>query len=455
VIPAAAIKIEPAAAVRGAKLDQQKIEEYAASYSAGDALPPVVVFEDPAGDRWLADGLHRLRARARLGLVDVDADVRYGTRADAEWYASGANVCHGLPLTREQRREAIRLALRARPDASDRQIAEHVHCSHHTVAVIRTEESTGQNAQLRTGKDGKVRKLPAPKHPEVPPGETCICGEEGPDLSEVARQIPEDLRRPGLSPPAQPQPYKPILPGPGDLLAGKPLLPAQPPQPGLGVLDHLEDEVVVEVPPAAPDPPRIDPLPAAPGIPTSPPPGWRTGDPLPPQPEHGRWRWAWRNGEPIAAPPLVVQVPPLDPARLEAEIHRLRGALNAAEQQITAAHLVLGTDPGETTLPDGLRTVKDQLDGDQKHRTLAAAVKGYALHLQDLSDRATPTVASVEDAIRVLTADAAGLAVQDEAAGITRGLESYYGWSLVLKAYDKARAQARGAAKPTPKKKRK
>ena len=47
-----------------------------------DALPPVVVVDTPEG-LLLADGYHRVAASRRLGLEEVEAEVRTGTRRDA------------------------------------------------------------------------------------------------------------------------------------------------------------------------------------------------------------------------------------------------------------------------------------------------------------------------------------------------------------------------------------
>jgi hypothetical protein len=47
-----------------------------------DALPPVVVVDTPEG-LLLDDGYHRVAASRRLGLEEVEAEVRTGTRRDA------------------------------------------------------------------------------------------------------------------------------------------------------------------------------------------------------------------------------------------------------------------------------------------------------------------------------------------------------------------------------------
>ena len=62
-----------------AHLDAARVERYARTL---DALPPVVVVDTPEG-LLLADGYHRVAASRRLGLEEVEAEVRTGPRRDA------------------------------------------------------------------------------------------------------------------------------------------------------------------------------------------------------------------------------------------------------------------------------------------------------------------------------------------------------------------------------------
>ena len=62
-----------------AHLDAARVERYARTL---DALPPVVVVDTPEG-LLLADGYHRVAASRRLGLEEVEAEVRTGTLRDA------------------------------------------------------------------------------------------------------------------------------------------------------------------------------------------------------------------------------------------------------------------------------------------------------------------------------------------------------------------------------------
>lgn len=84
-------------------------------------------------------------------------------------YVISANL-HRRHLTVEQKRELIAKLLKATPEKSNRQIAEPLKASHHTVEAVRAKlEATGQIAQLSktTGKDGKAR----PAKPQRDSGE--------------------------------------------------------------------------------------------------------------------------------------------------------------------------------------------------------------------------------------------------------------------------------------------
>jgi hypothetical protein len=125
---------------------------------------------------YLVDGRNRLDAMELVGIptIYVGGDGRYSLTArcrnktglrdgatDKEIYSwvVSTNV-RRRHLTADQKRDLIAKLLKAKPEQSNRAIAEQVKVSHHTVAAVRTEqESTGQIAQLdkTTGKDGRAR----------------------------------------------------------------------------------------------------------------------------------------------------------------------------------------------------------------------------------------------------------------------------------------------------------
>ena len=145
-------------------------DEYRERMEAGDTFPPLIVFHDGTA-HWVADGFHRLQAAAAAGHTQVAAEVRAGTREDARWYAAGANKAHGLRRTRADIRRAVEVALRLRPEASDRAIADHCGVDHKTVGAARSRlAGSGEIPRLksRTGLDGKARPAPSPHLPPEP-----------------------------------------------------------------------------------------------------------------------------------------------------------------------------------------------------------------------------------------------------------------------------------------------
>jgi ParB-like chromosome segregation protein Spo0J len=107
---------------------------------------------------YLADGFHRYLASRRLGLAEILADVRAGTKQDALWFALGANRENAHQMTPQDKRHAILLALREWPEMSNNRIAEQSGCSQSYVQRLKsetTEVPTCGNVQRVTGKDGK------------------------------------------------------------------------------------------------------------------------------------------------------------------------------------------------------------------------------------------------------------------------------------------------------------
>jgi hypothetical protein len=93
-----------------AEIDQKTVDEYAEAYAALVQLPPVVVYFDGA-NAWLADGFHRYHAAKKVGVQAVDVDWREGTIEVAKFYASGANVSHGLRRKDSDKKRAILMLL--------------------------------------------------------------------------------------------------------------------------------------------------------------------------------------------------------------------------------------------------------------------------------------------------------------------------------------------------------
>lgn len=142
-------------------LYQNVVDDYASAIGDGAQFPPVVVFHD-GSDHWLADGFHRFHAHKKLGLVEIDADVRQGTRRDAILYSVGANESHGLRRTNEDKRRAV-LTLLNDPEWvkwSDREIARQCAVGNKFVGDIRRTLTVSEHSERTyTTKHGTIAAM--------------------------------------------------------------------------------------------------------------------------------------------------------------------------------------------------------------------------------------------------------------------------------------------------------
>ena len=73
------------------------VKRYAAIYKTGGAMEPVQLAR--IGEALvLIDGTHRIEARQRLGLMDVEAIITVMSETQAQWAAASANLTHGEGL---------------------------------------------------------------------------------------------------------------------------------------------------------------------------------------------------------------------------------------------------------------------------------------------------------------------------------------------------------------------
>ena len=144
-----------------AAINEETVAEYAEAMKGGAKLPPLTVFFDGT-EYWPADGFHRLLAAKRIGRKNILADVKKGSREDAAWAACAANQTHGLRRTQADKRKAVEIALRLRPEKSARVIADHCGVADHLVAEVRSRCVIHAPGHV-VGKDGKNYPVPPPR----------------------------------------------------------------------------------------------------------------------------------------------------------------------------------------------------------------------------------------------------------------------------------------------------
>jgi hypothetical protein len=143
-----------------AAIDHLTITEYAADMREGASFPPVLLFFDGT-DYWLADGFHRLEAAFSIGLKEIAAEVRQGTRRDAVLYSVGANTTHGLRRTNADKRRAVMTLLDDEEWSkwSDSQIAKACAVDHKTVSKYRLSLGNFPSEKTYTTKHGTVTTM--------------------------------------------------------------------------------------------------------------------------------------------------------------------------------------------------------------------------------------------------------------------------------------------------------
>ncbi len=235
--------IEPDLNLRD-RLNDEILQRYAESWTY---LPPVTVF-DVEGQYLMVDGFHRHGAAQILGKTTLPAWILSGTYHEALDYAAGANMFHGLALSREERRRAIEIRLKLHPDWSDRRLAESLGVGRETVAKLRralVEANQIPDAATRIGSDGK--EYPAyvglPRDPTLeqpadgpaiaqmdPAGSATINRDDPPwDDSETRDDEPPRGERP---------PNQPAFDGSAD---HKALALADPPTPAAPTIEEMVD----------------------------------------------------------------------------------------------------------------------------------------------------------------------------------------------------------------------
>lgn len=162
------------------RLDDETVERYRDSW---DRMPPVTVFK--VDGRWLlADGFHRHAAAVIENRRTIQAEIRVGTFDEAMDFVAGANLKHGLPLTRAERRRAVEVKLRLCPNQSDRSLAETLSVSRDLIARVRrqlTEAGQIPVGNTRIGADGKVYPAGLGRDPnEHLPRDRPLSGQDDP-----------------------------------------------------------------------------------------------------------------------------------------------------------------------------------------------------------------------------------------------------------------------------------
>jgi len=145
------------------EIDEDLVAEYADEMRDGDTFPPVILFNDGA-KYWLADGFHRYHASKKVGYLEIEADVKNGTKRDAVLYSVSANGKHGKRRTNPDKRKAVKTLLEDEEWSqwSDREIARKCEVSNPFVSKLRKSLLTvnsENDSRIYTDKHGNESKM--------------------------------------------------------------------------------------------------------------------------------------------------------------------------------------------------------------------------------------------------------------------------------------------------------
>jgi ParB-like chromosome segregation protein Spo0J len=157
-VPLARLTMKPS--YREAGVNQDHVERLV---GLGGRWPPILVHQD---NGLVIDGAHRVVAARQLRLERIAASLFCGDPDEALIEFVRRNVYHGLPLTLRERKRAASQVLLARPEWSDRRIAEICALSPKTVGRLRlavpdcpSTEIPQLDTRTRVGRDNRSRPV--------------------------------------------------------------------------------------------------------------------------------------------------------------------------------------------------------------------------------------------------------------------------------------------------------
>ncbi|QDU20600.1 ParB N-terminal domain-containing protein [Urbifossiella limnaea] len=248
----AELRMEVSARVR-VKPCPDTITRYAEVLADDQSFSPVVVFRDPDGVLWLADGWHRVEAAKVAGRDKLVSEIHEGSEADAFLYAAQANLKHGLAATKADRKQVATLLLRSPEWGAwgDREIGRLSGLNDKTVATLRKELSA-ENPQKPSAEIPQmrvVRRKGTTYTMATGQAKTAIPNTSGASVSNSPNtdQRPEVPSTPVVEGPADPAP--PIHDAAPELVSAPPSGPpvdVAPPAPAARTRDWATDPLDID-----------------------------------------------------------------------------------------------------------------------------------------------------------------------------------------------------------------
>lgn len=140
------------------ELDKELVVQYKKNLSIIVDENPIKIYDTPSG-LILYDGFHRIAAARQLNWTEIKANVKKGSVQDAYAAACLANLKHGKPLSRDERRKAIKKYIKLKVKLSNVLIANAIGVHETTILRHRRElEAAGEiePQEKRLSSDGSL-----------------------------------------------------------------------------------------------------------------------------------------------------------------------------------------------------------------------------------------------------------------------------------------------------------
>ncbi len=210
---------------RAGALDEATVEEYAERYREGLPMDPIQCVGRLHTTLFVVDGHHRFEAMKRAGLTgEVEVEIVSDSMATADimWIAAASNIKHGLRRTKDDRENAVKMALQVYRDKDDAEIAEHCGVSRQLVGLVRKKHNL-----MRTEERAAIEETLPPPPPSTPPPPPA--------------DAPSTETTPPPPPPAQEAPAAApsVPPPPPAKAAAAAAMPPPPPAHKISTVDRL------------------------------------------------------------------------------------------------------------------------------------------------------------------------------------------------------------------------
>lgn len=193
------LTVDPEIQLASRGTDPNTVQDYVIAMTNGDEFPAIVAFREN-GTILLSAGFHRVAAAQFLGLAEIEAEIREGSRQDAMVYAAIDNAKNARPMSQAQKREAGARLLRL-TDWSQERIAKELAVGIGTISRWASSLPNGRDKPVTVTRNGTTytmdisnigkaqpeeRELPTP--PAIELAEKMVAQGECPSKEEWAME---------------------------------------------------------------------------------------------------------------------------------------------------------------------------------------------------------------------------------------------------------------------------